>query len=190
MSHRTAKRSNVLIVKGCVSLLLLLLVIAGNVLWAAETFLVAPSRSFYENDGYARQKLGELNAAVYAELPPPPEGAIQGDFWNNGGSGNTYYHGNYLYSSYDLDARPETIYTYYQPFFNSNDWQYSGSYSGAKIYFRETSCIELRAVYTEYAHRFDITIWHDYKNQEFSPEIPLLIEYGEFGETHFDTCPP
>jgi len=159
--------------------------------WFDTKFFNYDAETFYAEDKEAREKLGEMNTEIYEQLPPPPEGVTQTELIKNGGLGSTYYHGNYLEVTYTIDVTPEAVFAYYQPFFDSNDWEeYTLAESSSKLYFRKTSCLRVWPNYTEYFHGFSITIWHDYRQQSFSPEIPPLLGLSEDGKTYFDTCPP
>ena len=148
-------------------------------------------QNFREEDWTARKKLGELNAKVFDELPLAPEGAIQTEFTNNGGAGNSYYHGNYLLAQYELDVSPKTVIEYYKAFFEAQGWEHR-QYNDETLdtlFFRETSCVRIEPIYTEYVHGFSIWIWHDYERQSFSPEFPPFLEISEVGEMYVDKCP-
>ena len=166
-----------------------ILILAIGSYWVYEPRVMPSYQQFLAEDAKARSKLGELNAMVYAELPPPPPGAVQTHFIKNGALGDTTYRGNYLLAGYKLETNPDVIFEYYQSYFDENGWMSRGKITQgstvSKLYYRGTSCVSIYMPGRNDSDEFSIQVWHDYKQQPFRP-VPIMHVLGE----KFDKCPP
>lgn len=152
-------------------------------------------KTLIEAEEQAIPKFVELNEAVLRELPPPDGIEItrryNGDFRINTS------HGVALHINYgDIDGKKiqvGRVMAYYELLLSQRGWVRDRLSDCSGLYYRDTSCVEVsfpcgRNEWSSY----DISIWHDFEHQEFSPKLPplWLVNLLEFGETRILICPP
>ncbi len=150
-----------------------------------------------------------LNEAVLAEMPPP-DGAIETEHYTEGITTPRWVraHGRTLYITYQRgDNNAEDVIEYYKQVMSSHGWSEPKILDNGTMfwYTRGTACVHIHVLWgSEYPIQpeyYDITIWHDYWRQSFSPHWPnmprlklgnydvTLMEVYELGESYVMTCP-
>ncbi len=183
--------------KGCVLAVfaiigLSLIVVVGGYLWF-QFSIVEPYKAFRVIEQQIVPQLDALNEAAAKTLPNLPPDALENERWSVGIINPIYDHGRWLIISVSTPMTTEEIATYYRENLIPAGWsEYSGPYShDFDLYIRGTGCLQIHFL-TERLDSYDITIWHDFRSQSFSPPLPNLdyMQFTEYGETNFATCPP
>ena len=163
--------------------------------WCVWSYIAMNSYNNIEQE--VLPKFDSLNEKVFSELPSPEDVQLIEEY-------NQHYsspkHGAYLLAEYkSLTMTPNEVVNYYRDLFQSQGWKEYRTEAMSDEYFifyRDTACVDL-SIYsskqnqTESAsNMYELMIWHDFFNQDFSPPRPLpkLMEFFEFGYTYIMQC--
>ena len=157
-------------------------------LWLGfRAVFITPYERFREQEVEAELLLEQLNEEIFAQIPPP-EGVVEESKVQNTAS---FYHGATLFVDYTIiDVQPNDVLAYYEQLLLPAGWsRYEGLIGEHEtLYYRDTSCVQILMSTDDYL----MGIYHDFRNQEFSPKMPplWLVRLHEFSETSIDRCPP
>ncbi len=133
-----------------------------------------------------------LNENVFENLPGLPSGSTLEKKWSVGIDAPLYEHGRWLWTEFETTQTTEFILEYYGSFLLNNGWQKNTNLRAFEhaFYYKGTSCIEISPPINQSAH-YLILIWHDFRNQDFSPQIPdmKIMSRFEMGMTNVAVCP-
>jgi hypothetical protein len=164
-----------------------------------EYSVIKPYNVFRAQEVEAISQFDQLNKGIADDLPPLPSGVQFEKEYSVGINGPLYLHGRYLY----LDLKKPTtisedIFDYYRTYFLANGWSetMNGNTPLSYVYSRDTSCVEISVYSPDINNEYQpiqIEIWHDFRNQSFSPKVPEipsgLFSLLESGKTFFVECP-
>jgi len=148
-----------------------------------------PYARFLEDDNNAHQKFSESNDKLFAQLPIPP--GVNEVSRSESRSGSEL-HGAILYVDFVLKGQSLVgVIDYYEAYFSQIGWDdfLISDYSGPNVVFYKTNaCVEIFPTIDGY----ELQIYHDYFNVEFTPKIPKVIAWHEFynGGPQYIRCPP
>jgi hypothetical protein len=146
-----------------------------------------PYNRFLDSVDDVRPMFDELNDSILEQLPPPEGVLVKETGHGHGGS----QYGPYLYATYDTNqAIPmDEVRSYYDEILLSNGWEKFSEFRTSMTVYRKTSCISIGFLSEEL---YDISIWHDFLKQDFSPQPPAqwVMVLHDFGERGFQRCPP
>jgi hypothetical protein len=152
--------------------------------------LIQPYQNFKKKEQEIIHQLDTLNASVLQSLPSVlPDALILGS--QSSGVISPYYeHGRYLYVYASITTNADSVHKYYSDYLVSDGWvkEYE-SYSDS-LYSKGTSCVEFWWP-TVSASNLTIVIWHDFRNQTFTPKAPnpFSMMLHEHGKTLYSKCP-
>lgn len=154
--------------------------------------MVKPYEEFLTAEKETVPLFDTLNEDIYRSLPPlPPNSSLQKTA-AIGIIAPLYEHGRWLRVEVSTNQTKDFILEYYGAFLMENDWRENTNHHAFDnaFYYKETSCIELRPP-SDNSPDYTIEIWHDFRNQSFSPEIPdaETMSWFELGMTNVATCP-
>jgi hypothetical protein len=133
-----------------------------------------------------------LNEDVVENLPELPLGSTLEKKWSVGIDAPLYEHGRWLWMEIATTQTTEYILEYYGSFLLKNGWQENKKHHAFEdaFYYRKASCIEINPPINQNAY-YRILIWQDFRNQDFSPQIPdmKIMSRLEMGMTDIATCP-
>ena len=155
--------------------------------------LLDPYQEFRDKESEIIPLLDELNKSVEQNLPALPPNSIELKRSFVGIEPTAYMgHGRWLYINISTEMPAEYISEYYRANLLSNGWQINRArQSGSSNYYaRGTGCIQI-LLPSQYVHAYEITIWHDFQSQSFSPTLPnsLSMRLFEFEGSSFAACP-
>lgn len=135
----------------------------------------------------------QLNVNVAKTLPPlPPDSSIQmkGSIGIGLVGMEVYLHGRILETEISTKQSPDFILEYYDTMLLSQGWikDTNNPATDNATYYQGATCIKIDTT-SLFRPNYGIFIWHDYKNQDFTPEIPKYVSWFEFGKTTFLKCP-
>ncbi|HCR71270.1 MAG TPA: hypothetical protein DIW23_07500 [Anaerolineae bacterium] len=180
----------------------ILIVILGCVatFWAK---VIYPINKFERAERESIPKFDALNEKIAEDLPSPPDGIEFIKMQQLGIDYSKPINGRILVFYYSVpsyidmaDDQIESYYQdillYYQSELRLKGWEILKS-DRSSSYFRgielqkNTACILIEFI----REKFEITIWHDYLNQSFSPTLPdkQLLNIINVGKTDIWTCP-
>jgi hypothetical protein len=154
---------------------------------------VWPYERFVAREEDAIPQFIALDNAVLAQFPPPP-GVDEKKKINYPGGGA--YHGTSLRVEYKIKStNRDEIVAYYQALLTAQGWLSILESSDHFSYSKDTSCMYLSLPYRVEeldVVAYSITIFHDYRRQEFSPDLPPIwyLSLHEHGKTRIKECPP
>lgn len=179
--------------------ILIAILACAVIFWAT---VIYPINKFAREESSSIVKFDSLNNKIAEDLPPPPDGI---EFIKTQQLGLEYpkpIHGRVLIFSYlindEISLTDEEILSYYQTILQFKGWEVSYDYRRSssldKIEFRKnTACVLIDVFRPEvnYREQVEITIWHDYLNQSFSPTLPKewVLDIIDLGKTDIWTCP-
>lgn len=159
--------------------LLCILALCGYLWHASHT--VGSYKGFREAELKAIPEFDRLNEQVEESLPPLPAGVSLVKKQSVGIDTPTYLHGRKLHLEYKQTppTDPNEVLEYYREYLLEHGWLEAVHNVSSNLhrgnFYHDTSCIEV-LVWDQYlAGEYEITIWHDFWKQSFSPTYP-----GEF----------
>ena len=133
-----------------------------------------------------------LNEDVVANLPELPPGSTLEEQWSVGIDAPLYEHGRWLWMEMTTTHTTDFILEYYGSFLLNNGWHKNTGLRAFEhaFYYRDTSCIEISPPINQNT-QYRILIWHDFRNQTFSPKMPdkRTMSWFEYGMTNVAVCP-
>ena len=150
-------------------------------------YVLEPYEHFLKREQEIRPLLDALDTGVESQLPPLPSGSklIKRSWY--GLDNSTFYkaHGRWLTLEISTPWTMKDIFTYYRSTLATKGWLKNpklGELSASEFYYRGRSCINI-SIGLSNNQSYSISIWHDYRNQTFSPEIPdpAIAQFFEFG---------
>lgn len=149
-----------------------------------------------EEEGKSIAQFDFLNDSIAKEIPSPLNGIQFKKTSRLGMDISKPIHGRLLVLYYTVtreinNTAYEDVLVYYQSDLQSKGWE--AIENNRSIYFRGielkkgTACIMIEFIRDDY----EISIWHDYLKQSFSPTLPSkwLLEIFDVGKTDIWTCP-
>lgn len=172
--------------------LLMLLLGCTALFWGA---IAHPVMKFTREENNSIVKFDSLNEEIAKDLPTPPDGIEFTKTLQLGIDHSKPIHGRLLVAYYSINSNTNItdgeILLYYQTIPKLRGWEVSEDYRSSgfpQIEFKKgAACILIDILFQEY----EITMWHDYLNQSFSPTLPdgWLLEILDLGKTDIWTCP-
>jgi hypothetical protein len=164
-------------------LLILCIGVIASVIWF-EFRIRRPYYDFLAQEQEVVPLLDTLNAEVESQLPPLPLETELKLRKSMGLEGDSIYreHGRFLRLDFSTSLTTEEISSYYQSTLSEREWLRHPIWqvSGSEYYYRGTSCIRIAPPPTRKSliapSEYSITIWHDFANQPFTPEIPSQLD--------------
>lgn len=147
-----------------------------------------PYQDFLDEEQEILPLLDHLNEEIERSIPLLPETELTERRYS--GLDNVTFppynpynsHGRWLSLSYSTSMESTEISTYYQAELPKLGWNRAPEWqqlSYSLFYYKGKSCLEIRLPQDQI---FSIIIWHDYRSQSFTPDIPeKIIKYFEFG---------
>ena len=133
-----------------------------------------------------------LNEDVVENLPELPPGSTIDEQQSVGIDAPLYEHGRWLWMKITTTQTTEDVLEYYGSYLLDNGWQENTNLQAFEtvFYYRGTSCIQIDPPINQKRY-YRILIWHDFRNQSFSPQLPEpdIMSQFEMGMTNIATCP-
>jgi hypothetical protein len=154
-----------------------------------------PVMEFAKEENNSIIKFDLLNENIAKDIPLPPDRVKLEKIYKLGIDDSKPIHGRQLVAYYSVTGETnmtdEEILSYYQSNLQLKGWNVLED--NRSIYFqgielkKDTACIMIEFILEEY----EITVWHDYLKQNFSPTLPdkWLLDIIDAGKTDIWTCP-
>jgi hypothetical protein len=133
-----------------------------------------------------------LNEDVVENLPELPAGSTIEEQQSVGIDAPLYEHGRWLRMKITTTQTKEDVLEYYGSYLLDNGWQKNTDLKAFEtvFYYRGASCIQIDPPINQNRY-YRILIWHDFRNQAFSPQMPdkKTMSWFEYGMTNIAVCP-